>query len=262
MRPERIIFADDESGFLGIWDSDFCGGIKKVRHFRHTYACYDKRRRGRRACTWTCTYTYPWSHRSRTCTHERAWGSGTSSWWIFPCAHASQLPVCPRTDRTLTASCPGKSRCRCYLSPDWRSRICRTQHHIRTDSFSWGWNFGCAGWCLWLCSSHVSDYTGKSIRFPASCRKWFCKMRPRYPPCSSSCDRGAFKRNPFLYRFHQGRTSDANRCRYPSPLCGRFWRNACYDFRTYRLRHGTKRLWNRQLCPDISRWCSGERLWW
>ena len=60
------------------------------------------------------------------------------------------------------------------------------------------------------------------IRFPASCRKWFCKMRPRYPPCSSSCDRGAFKRNPFLYRFHQGRTSDANRCRYPSPLCGRF----------------------------------------
>ena len=47
-----------------------------------------------------------------------------------------QLPVCPRTDRTLTASCPGKSRCRCYLSPDWRSRICRTQHHIRTDSFS------------------------------------------------------------------------------------------------------------------------------
>ena len=65
-------------------------------------------------------------------------------------------------------------------------------------------------------------YTRKSIRFPASCRKWFCKMRPRYPPCSSSCDRGAFKRNPFLYRFHQGRTSDANRCRYPSPLCGRF----------------------------------------
>lgn len=24
---------------------------KKVRHFRHTYARYDKRRRGRRACT-------------------------------------------------------------------------------------------------------------------------------------------------------------------------------------------------------------------
>ena len=49
--PVNLGLADDESGFLGIWDSDFCGGIKKVRHFRHTYACYDKRRRGRRACT-------------------------------------------------------------------------------------------------------------------------------------------------------------------------------------------------------------------
>lgn len=48
---QKELFLQTMHRLLGIWDSDFCGGIKKVRHFRHTYACYDKRRRGRRACT-------------------------------------------------------------------------------------------------------------------------------------------------------------------------------------------------------------------
>lgn len=62
----------------------------------------------------------------------------------------------------------------------------------------------------------------KSICVAAPCRKRICKMRPRHPPGSGSCDCGTFKRNPFLYRFHQRRTSDANRCCYPSSLCGKF----------------------------------------
>ena len=42
---------DQKELFLQTMNQAFCGRIKKVRHFRHTYACYDKRRRGRRACT-------------------------------------------------------------------------------------------------------------------------------------------------------------------------------------------------------------------
>ena len=30
---KELFLADDESGFLGIWDSDFCGGIKKGAAF-------------------------------------------------------------------------------------------------------------------------------------------------------------------------------------------------------------------------------------
>ena len=48
---QKELFLQTMNQAFSEWDSDFCGGIKKVRHFRHTYACYDKRRRGRRACT-------------------------------------------------------------------------------------------------------------------------------------------------------------------------------------------------------------------